>query len=790
MRFKKYIFIILFIFFFNPPISYAEDGYAWTELSSFSKQWNSIDVSSDGNIVIAAEYQNTPPPLGFVGPGDIYISTDEGNTWNISNQGVKRQKWNFTKMSSDGMYMYAIGLSAPNMINSSTTGSFWSTSTSAGEQGWTSVAISDSGQRLIATSDSPAFPGQQDDGFIYYSTDGGINWATSTSAGNKKWKSVTASQDAMHALAYVTSGHIYYSTDGGINWATSTSAGSKSWNSISISGNGSNAIASATNTYIYLSTDGGINWATSTSAGSRNWRDVKISSDGSTMVGIVTNGYMYVSRDGGESWVQQTSAGSRNWRSVSMSENGSIIFASVFTGKIYKAVFNDQLPQLIDLTETSDSYTYTLSFNTNQNASTTLTFELISGIGTSTQISAGTDHDFNINNLVSCTTYKYNLMVTNSFFKTSTTSSSFTTSCPADTLPVSSIQKNINTLTGGVLSLNNFNLNIPASYASSSASFQITKLNSIDSIINSYGLPDNTKIPINNYAYSLSALVNSTTSINEFNKPINISFIYDISNEIDQSSLSIYRNDTTGWTKLNCAVNTNTKFITCETDHFSLFVLFGKEIQKRSNTFGYRKINTTSQTIYKDQSSENVIDNESSTSKSIYSIDINLELGMNNEKVINLQKFLNEQGFIIAQNGPGSIGNETSYFGTLTQKALIEFQIANNILPAIGFFGPLTRNYIKQTMTFENAPTLIKENNYEIPKDNLFLGSSGLSVESLQKFLVKKNYLQIPKNTNYGYFGPLTQKALIEFQIDNNINPAMGYYGQITRNTILSSNTQ
>lgn len=56
-----------------------------------------------------------------------------------------------------------------------------------------------------------------------------------------------------------------------------------------------------------------------------------------------------------------------------------------------------------------------------------------------------------------------------------------------------------------------------------------------------------------------------------------------------------------------------------------------------------------------------------------------------------LQKILNDKGYNIAETGAGSKGNETEYFGILTQNALIKYQKAQNILPAQGYFGPRTR---------------------------------------------------------------------------------------------------
>jgi photosystem II stability/assembly factor-like uncharacterized protein len=63
------------------------------------------------------------------------------------------------------------------------------------------------------------------------------------------------------------------------------------------------------------------------------------------------------------------------------------------------------------------------------------------------------------------------------------------------------------------------------------------------------------------------------------------------------------------------------------------------------------------------------------------------------EDIRTLQKFFNTHGFVVAQGGPGSPGNETSVFGTNTYRTVIKFQKANN-LPATGYLGPITRALI------------------------------------------------------------------------------------------------
>ena len=63
--------------------------------------------------------------------------------------------------------------------------------------------------------------------------------------------------------------------------------------------------------------------------------------------------------------------------------------------------------------------------------------------------------------------------------------------------------------------------------------------------------------------------------------------------------------------------------------------------------------------------------------------DRNLSFGTTGTDVSQLQQFLTYEGLY---NGP-----ITPTFGPLTKKSLIAFQVRENIAPAVGFFGPLTR---------------------------------------------------------------------------------------------------
>jgi hypothetical protein len=76
----------------------------------------------------------------------------------------------------------------------------------------------------------------------------------------------------------------------------------------------------------------------------------------------------------------------------------------------------------------------------------------------------------------------------------------------------------------------------------------------------------------------------------------------------------------------------------------------------------------------------------------------NLQLGSTGEDVRTLQKFLNSHGSMIATQGAGSPGNETAYFGQATKNALVIYQRSQNISPASGYFGPITRAVVSKHM--------------------------------------------------------------------------------------------
>lgn len=84
-----------------------------------------------------------------------------------------------------------------------------------------------------------------------------------------------------------------------------------------------------------------------------------------------------------------------------------------------------------------------------------------------------------------------------------------------------------------------------------------------------------------------------------------------------------------------------------------------------------------------------------------------LTFGDTGEDVRTLQIFLNTHGVQLAKEGPGSVGKETDYFGPRTHRALVVWQRNNDVAPASGFFGPLTRATLSKTCSIATFATPI-----------------------------------------------------------------------------------
>lgn len=215
--------------------------------------------------------------------------------------------------------------------------------------GWTSVASSADGNKLVAVGNFS----------IYTSTNSGFSWISN--APSAEWVSVASSADGEKLVAAANTGVIYTSTNAGSNWFA-TLAPSTNWVSVASSADGTKLVAAAGNGYIvngitvpgliYTSTNSGTNW-TPTIAPSTNWQAVASSADGTKLIGVVaglvdggisgggvfgieTDGLIYTSTNSGVNWTPIAGTG-LGWISVASSADGSKLIAASYFGQLYSS---------------------------------------------------------------------------------------------------------------------------------------------------------------------------------------------------------------------------------------------------------------------------------------------------------------------------------------------------------------------------------------------------------------------------------------------------------------------
>ena len=127
-----------------------------------------------------------------------------------------------------------------------------------------------------------------------------------------------------------------------------------------------------------------------------------------------------------------------------------------------------------------------------------------------------------------------------------------------------------------------------------------------------------------------------------------------------------------------------------------------------------------------------------------YLFDRNLSYGNRGEDIIQLQKVLNrEMTTVVATLGPGSPGQETDFFGSLTKNAVIRYQnkYKNEILLPVGlsdgtgFVGPSTRSKLNQQAKTINEYTSTNYKN----KEQSFVEQTLIKEQSIEEDIVKKN---------------------------------------------------
>lgn len=160
----------------------------------------------------------------------------------------------------------------------------------------------------------------------------------------------------------------------------------------------------------------------------------------------------------------------------------------------------------------------------------------------------------------------------------------------------------------------------------------------------------------------------------------------------------------------------------------------------------------------------------------IYTFSKALARGDQNKQVEHLQVLLASEPSIYQK------GLITGYFGPLTENAVKTFQKRYK-LPATGMADTVTLKKLEQLGSIEITKDKADAHDKALTR-NLAIGFTGSDVSMLQRFLI--NAEVYPEALVTGYFGPLTRAAVQRFQREQNITPAGGFFGPITKKRMLN----
>jgi len=203
--------------------------------------------------------------------------------------------------------------------------------TSAPSAGWSSVASSADGTRLVAAS----YGGQ-----IFVSTNAGSSWVPVGAPST--WASTASSAEggAVIATGWGATQSLYISIDSGTTWMPVVTNGAF-WGAIASSANETRIVAISYDTFsggICTFTNAGAFWAPAYASDINQLRSVACSADGSHMAAVARGEYLgsvgliYTSTNGGATWGAQEDQFYKPWTAIASSADGSKLVAVEWGG--------------------------------------------------------------------------------------------------------------------------------------------------------------------------------------------------------------------------------------------------------------------------------------------------------------------------------------------------------------------------------------------------------------------------------------------------------------------------
>lgn len=309
----------------------SNSAQTWTQTSAPSTNWQSVAVSADGRVLVAATGHQVA--VGNL-VGGIFVSTNSGTSW-AQTSAPGTNFYNSVAMSADGMRLAASFIyhnaASGGVCYSADSGTTWILSSAVISPHFIGfphfVASSSDGTKLVAVG-----------GSIYTSADGGVNWSSNSLSAN--WASAASSADGNKLAAVALGGSaVFLSTNAGISW-TSNSVPYGKFIDVALSADGSHVIAAGNPQIpgpIYTSPDFGVTWI-SNNAPVSDWGSVASSADGSKL-SAATTAVVYASTNSENAFAANSPIYTAGISSVACSADGALSVITTGNGNIIGGIY-------------------------------------------------------------------------------------------------------------------------------------------------------------------------------------------------------------------------------------------------------------------------------------------------------------------------------------------------------------------------------------------------------------------------------------------------------------------